>query len=377
MSSTSPPAESHVGGLDQSTKKRTVLTGLVISVITIALLVIAVETAGYVWERKTAEGPLGWTLVASRRIDLELHGDPDRPFYLFVPGVEYTWEGIPVRINSRGFRTDEFQVPKPRGTYRILNLGDSIAFGWQVRLEDTYGKLIEEQLSAAGGDIKYEVINAGIPTWNLESERDFLLEEGLKYEPDLVLLDLTIVNDIYGSGLSISEDISLFGWLRDNTYAWPFLTTQARFLLANYQGPEAIPVLNPPSQASAYYPLDENSPVWNEIWELITEIRQASERAGARFGVVVFPTALQLNSSGHPEVPQRVLGERAVADSVTIIDLLPRYRQVCEEAESGACEGYENLLFADVWMHPNELGHQLAADEIVSWLISQLAENSS
>ena len=373
MSSTSLPAESQVGALGRPTKRRTVLTGLAISGITVALSVISVETAGYFWERKTAEGPLGWTLVASRRLDLEPHGDPDRPFYLFEPGVEYTWEGIPVHINSRGLRTDEFQVPKPSDTYRILNLGDSIAFGWEVRLEDTYGKLIEEQLNAAGGDIRYEVINAGVPTWNLESERDFLLSEGLRYQPDLVLLDLTIVNDIYGRGPSISEDISLFGWLRDNTYAWPFLTTQARFLLANYQGPEAIPVLNPPSQASSYYPVEEESPVWNEIWELITEIREASERAGAVFGVVVFPTALQLNSSGHPDVPQMVLSERALIDGVTLIDLLPQYGQVCGEAEYGACEGYENLLFADVWMHPNELGHQLAADEIISWLSSQLA----
>ena len=169
----------------------------------------------------------------------------------------------------------------------------------------------------------------------------------------------------------------MFDWLRDNTYAWPFLTTQARFLLANFQGPEAIPVLNPPSQASAYYPVEEDSLVWNEIWGRIVEIRDASERAGALFGVVVFPTALQLNRSGHSDIPQRVLGERALAEGVTFIDLLPKYSQICQEAEPDACEGYENLLFADVWMHPNELGHQLAADEIISSLFSQLAEDRS
>jgi hypothetical protein len=150
------------------------------------------------------------------------------------------------------------------------------------------------------------------------------------------------------------------------------LTTQARFLLAKYRGPEAIPVLNPPSQASAYYPLEEDSLVWDQIWDRISEIRNAAELAGARFVIVVFPTALQLNSSGHPDVPQRVLSERAREENVSLIDLLPRYQQVCKAAQQGACEGYENLLFADVWMHPNELGHRLTADEIVSWLVPQL-----
>jgi phospholipase/lecithinase/hemolysin len=46
------------------------------------------------------------------------------------------------------------------------------------------------------------------------------------------------------------------------------------------------------------------------------------------------------------------------------VDLLPIYRQACDDAAPGACEGYENLLFADVWMHPNPLGHRLAAEAL-------------
>ncbi|MGD8751136.1 MAG: hypothetical protein PVG14_06925, partial [Anaerolineales bacterium] len=91
--------------------------------------------------------------------------------------------------------------------------------------------------------------------------------------------------------------------------------------------------------------------------------------------VVVFPTAFQLNSAGHPNVPQEVLGDRAEQAEVELIDLFPVYRQVCDEAETGACEGYENLLFADVWMHPNPMGHQLAAAEI-EILIDDLVQPS-
>ncbi len=220
--------------------------------------------------------------------------------------------------------------------------------------------------SAVHRPIKYEVINAGIPGWTLESERNFLLQEGLSYHPDMVILDITLVNDIYGRGPAVSEKHTLFQWLRDHTYFWPFLTTQVRFLLARKRGPEAIPVLNPPRNAAAYYPLDEKSPVWDEVWAPIAEMAQACRQRGIRFVVVAFPTAFQLNSAPHPNVPQRVLARRTAAADIEFVDLLPIYRQTCDQAAPGACEGYENLLFADVWMHPNPLGHRLAAEALVN-----------
>jgi hypothetical protein len=349
------------------TRKSQIIGGLLISAVTLFLCLGSIELAGFLWERSTAQGPLGWTLVASRRLDLALHGTSEHPYYLFEPNRSYVWEGIPVQINDRGFRTEAFSPTKEADVYRILNLGDSFVFGWEVNQEDTYGKLLEGKLNARGDGQAYEVINAGIPAWNLESERNFLLEEGLGYEPDLIILDVTVVNDIYGRGPSVDEGQSLFQGLRDHTYAWPFLTTQARFLLARQQGPEAMPVLNPPRRAESYYPLDKDDPTWDRIWGFIEEMYEASADRGADFIIVAFPTAFQLNSAVHPDVPQKVLGERAAAADITFVDLLPIYQQVCDEAAANdACEGYENLLFADVWMHPNQLGHRLTAETLES-----------
>jgi hypothetical protein len=349
-----------------------IITGIVISLCSILTCLGAIELAGFLWEKNTAQGPLGWTLVASRRIRLERHGSQSQPYYLFMPNEDYLWRGIPVHINSKGFRTEEYNIQKPINIYRILNIGDSVVFGWEVRQESTYGKLLEALLNKSKNSTHYEVINAGIPGWNLESERNFLLQEGLTYQPDLVILDVTLVNDIYGGGPSVSDNPSLLQWLRDNTYGWSFLTTQIRFLQARKFGPEAIPVLNPPRQAAAYFPLDVDSPVWNEIWGYINEMDQACKAHGIRFIVVAFPTAFQLNSAAHPNIPQQVLGKRSFESGIEFLDLLPIYQQACAEAEPNACEGYINLLFADVWMHPNELGHELAAREILSRITNQI-----
>jgi len=360
------------------TRKKSLLINLALMLGSFLCCLAGVEVAGCLWERSTAQGSLGWTLVASRRMHLERHGVVDRPYYLFRASEDYMWEGIPVHINPRGFRTEEFALPKPADTYRILNLGDSVVFGWEVRQEDTYGKQLERTLNASNDGRRHEVINAGVPGWPLEAERNFLLDRGLDYEPDTVVLGVAVVNDVYGRGPGVKEpqtsSQALFNWLRDHTYAWPFLTTQARFLMARYRGPEAIPVLNPPRNAAAYYPLDENSPIWDEVWGVIAEMHAVCEQQGIQFIIVVFPTAFQVNSAAHPNTPQRVLAQRAETAGIPFVDLLPVYQQVCDEAGADACEGYENALFADVWMHPNAVGHRLAAEQIAAQLAVTLPE---
>ena len=107
------------------------------------------------------------------------------------------------------------------------------------------------------GDLYYEVINAGVPGWNLENALAYLQTEGLKYEPDLILLDLTTVNDIYGKSALLANDRpAAIEWLRSNTYFWPFLTVQLRWMEARNNGRERIDVIDPPTEADRYFPLD-------------------------------------------------------------------------------------------------------------------------
>ena len=115
----------------QWTVKKSLLVNLSISIVTIVLCLGGLELGARIWEHNLAKSSLGWELVASRRIKVEPSGNP-RINAVLRPNMDYTWEGIPVHINSRGLRDAERNLAKRDGAYRILNLGDSVAFGWEV-----------------------------------------------------------------------------------------------------------------------------------------------------------------------------------------------------------------------------------------------------
>ena len=50
-----------------------------------------------------------------------------------------------IQMNSYGFRTHEFQVPKPEGMVRIICIGGSTTFAGRTN-EDTYPALLEASL---------------------------------------------------------------------------------------------------------------------------------------------------------------------------------------------------------------------------------------
>jgi len=100
-----------------------------------------------------------------------------------------------VRINSLGMR--EREIPPPQaGRKRILHIGDSVAFGVGVeaqwRSSDFMGR-------ALGGSA--EVLNAAIPGFGTDQEVLLLERIARRLQPDIVVLDFFMVNDVINNGL--------------------------------------------------------------------------------------------------------------------------------------------------------------------------------
>ncbi len=355
-------------------KRAEILLKLAMAITGPLLLIGLFEGVAYVWEQTQANGPYAWELVASRRLDWLPYPEAEGGYTLMKPGSRYEWQGIPVEINAHGLRGPETTYDKPSNTFRLLNLGDSVAMGWGVREEETYGRRLESLLNQSGdGNRRYEVINAGVPGWNLENELAYLQAQGLKYEPDLILLDLTIVNDIYGQNALLKHDRPApIEWLRTNTYFWPFLTIQLQWLEAQAEGRERIDVINPPTKPTSYFPVDPTASRWVEIWSWILAMNQLAEEHDARFALILFPLEFQVLDESYSTLPQELLTAKAAEAGIPVLNLLPAYQQACQEKSGGTCYLEDRYLFADVWMHPSAYGHELTAAEIRTFLAGML-----
>jgi lysophospholipase L1-like esterase len=98
-----------------------------------------------------------------------------------------------IRINRFGQRGPDYPMKKPAGVFRILGLGDSFTFGWGVAEEKIYLRLLERRLREAGNNV--EVINAAVPAWHSLQSLEYLLREGVRFQPDLVVASF-FVDDV-------------------------------------------------------------------------------------------------------------------------------------------------------------------------------------
>ncbi len=103
-----------------------------------------------------------------------------------------------MRVNSQGLRDRERSIEKPVGTYRIALLGDSFTAGEGVRMEETYGAILEQALHAcpALADLRPEVVNFAVTAYGTTQELLTFRHHARAYNPDLVMVGIFTGNDI-------------------------------------------------------------------------------------------------------------------------------------------------------------------------------------
>lgn len=90
-----------------------------------------------------------------------------------------------IRINSKGLREREIPYERTPDRKRILVIGDSATVGFEVPQEKVFTRVAEEFLRERGHDV--EILNAGHRAYGTDQALLFLQDEGLKYDPDLVI----------------------------------------------------------------------------------------------------------------------------------------------------------------------------------------------
>ncbi|MBI5852353.1 MAG: SGNH/GDSL hydrolase family protein [Planctomycetes bacterium] len=122
---------------------------------------------------------------------------PDGDFAL-RPGARGSLFGTEAVIGAHGFRSPPVATPRPDDVYRVLIVGDSVAFGWGVAEADAFPRVMERELNAAplrSGKRRVEVIAAAVPGWGMPHYLRFVEAQGRAWQPDVVIVTL-INNDL-------------------------------------------------------------------------------------------------------------------------------------------------------------------------------------
>jgi lysophospholipase L1-like esterase len=96
-----------------------------------------------------------------------------------------TWE---VSVNSEGFRDVEFPEEKPSSVFRIVCLGDSWTFGWNVGQNQAYPQTLKALLGREFSEANFEVFNLGVGGYSSINGLMLLKTRVLDLKPDVVVL---------------------------------------------------------------------------------------------------------------------------------------------------------------------------------------------
>jgi hypothetical protein len=295
-------------------------------------------------------------------------------------------------INSYGLRDDEVAIPKPEGTFRILVLGDSVAYGAAVSSDRTFPNRLEGLLRKQYKSV--DVINSGVWGYTAYNELQYYLTKGRAFEPDIVMVAFCM-NDVanprlhWGNNKEIKFNIpeeAIPNHEFDLNYVQPKVKRQKFIRLLQYSDLykalewrfESISrniVKNNPNVTSELQInlagedplsievlLDESSPEWRWLSSIYDKLHKAVKEDQAKLIIVIFPLAYQLDND-YPFLPQKNFAEYCRKNSILCIDLLTSFRQHSKEDifllnKSG---------YYDVW-HLADYGHKLSAQEIAHFI---------
>lgn len=221
-------------------------------------------------------------------------------------GKPFSFDYESFHLNSRGFKDVEHSTEKAAGTFRILGIGDSFAFG-VVPYADNYLTLLNQELNRNGKHV--ELINMGIPGTDPADYLSLFIHEGLELKPDMVLLSFFIGNDFEEQSrslLSYSYAASAIKFLIDvNTKFEGRIIHGKATYHDNAKTVTDAQYLNLERARSSIF-LRNNKPFEHDVgnsWSRVREMSQICERLGIRFLVVVIPDELQVNE----QLQQRVI----------------------------------------------------------------------
>lgn len=303
-----------------------------------------------------------------------------------------------VHINTHGFRDPEREYAKPDRVRRILILGDSVAWGWGVSDGERFSDLLEERLGE-----HVQVINLAVPGYGTDQQYWSLVRSGFDYEPDIVL-HCMVLNDVFEA-----EEIQHYGMPKPRFVLgadgeWAVERPPTLGMGGSFQGPgtktlrwlQAHSALltalaggeQDAEQESDHDPREFQSPRQEDL----DRVAEAASRVSTPGTAVHHALTLMAEACAERGVPFLVTCVPHKHDRYLYEPRFPRpadavgddYRGVLtrEVVKAGEALGFEVIPVDGTMLrrttagdrlhcgdgHPNQLGHRVLADVLVSAL---------
>jgi lysophospholipase L1-like esterase len=265
-------------------------------------------------------------------------------------------------FNSAGWRDREHTLAKPPNTYRILGLGDSYLYGQGVRFEDICLTRLGGRMAAEGRPgISIEAINAGLSGMNTANERDLLLERGLRYDPDLVIVHF-VLNDVEPKLMLFSERPQVEFWIQYlSTYQEPDWLSEYSTLWGWARQRYLLLTRSNAYIDSCLENYFEDGSKWEFCRDALSDITRICRERDIGLLVVIFPFLCDLDD----DYPFRRIHDQVSthcdSTGVQVLDLFETFRG----------RDAQDLWVHRVDPHPNETAHRLAAEAIFDFLEEQ------
>lgn len=257
-----------------------------------------------------------------------------------------TYQGVEIATNEMGLRERPMSPPSNE-RWRILVLGDSVAFGWGVRIEDTFSRQLETDLRQKL-NISAETVNSGVPGYNTKQESAFLAQYYESLKPDLVLL-LYVDNDID----TIDSERTHMG-IRPNLWKNPtgvadyYLSWSRLYFMVRHLTPVLL------SAMTGSFSDVRTAPGWRESMESLAAMaRHCRERS---VPLVVFQ--FRMVSNPLENALKEDITSAAGKESFHYCDTLPWFQG----------RNLRELTNSFIDTHPNAKGHRILAAGALSYL---------
>lgn len=258
------------------------------------------------------------------------------------------------RVNSHGYRGPDRPPEKPEGLKRIVLLGDSFAWGYGVRDEDTISAVAEEELKRLVQDQRIEVLNFAVTGHTTTDEVAYLKSYALRFQPDIVLIAFFLNDVSRGSYFNLAHAThERFNGLRTGSRFANLILGQIerivvyRELVRHYR--------------SGFTPED---PEWKRFTTAIEEARALSREKGFTLMLVLYPAMLRLDA--YPFRAQHaILREFCKSQDIRFRDLLP----AVEGGDDTALRVHAEDL------HPNEIAQRRMGELLATFLAPMLQED--